>query len=236
MFGSLFVKADHALGFFLLLNIFNLLENNKKYGIIKAPWLVMAYLGVTILISESNISKLMLLVLIVFLVYRSFPKKIRLVSLVIALATAGVLATQALKMEKVQTQLYFIENQYNPEKSWENFQKGIAKRPQVVIAYAAVLPFKWVGDGPYSYFNILTGEFTMAKHFSQFIWTYADLGVIGVVLLIFLLYHLAASLRTSRFVFLFVFGMILIYAFMTTIFSDLAIMITLTSLLQSRKS
>jgi len=235
LFGSFFLKADHALGFFLLMNIFNLIENNRSQNITKHAWLFYGLLGGTVFLSESNITKLLLLVFVAYLIFKSFPRKIRIISLVIAILVTPLLMQQAAKIKNVQTQLHFIDTQYNVTKSWENFEKGIAKRPQVIITYARKIPLKWIGDGPYSYFDILKGKFAKTKHFSQMIWTYADLGLIGLFLFLLLLWSLVRSLEISGYLSAIVFGVILIYSLMTTIFSDLAIMISLISLLQKRK-
>ncbi len=236
MFGSFFLKADHALGFFLLFNIINLVENNKKLKITNYPFLAFLYLSLTIFLTGSNISKVILLVLLIYLVYKSFPRKIRVLSLVLALLLTPLVLNLALRVDAVNTEAYFIKTQYNAEKSLINYEKGIAKRPQVLIAYATAIPFKWVGDGPYSYFDILTGKFQKTKHFSQIIWAYADLGIVGLIILIALIYNLVKNLDVSNDTAIFIFGIVLIFSLMTTIFSDLAIMITLTSLLQKNKT
>lgn len=235
MFGTFFIKADHAMGFFLLMNILNLIENNKKLKITKFPIFTYFYLGLTILFAESNISKVLLLLLIAYMVYRAFPKKIRIISLFLAILMTPILIKQAKNIDAVKTEIYFIETQYNVSKSWENFERGIAKRPQVVIAYASKIPIKIVGDGPYTYFNILEGKFGKAKHFSQLLWTYVDLGLVGLLVVLPLLYVVVKSFDLSTHITIILFVSILIYAFMTTIFSDLAIMIALLGIFQKTK-
>jgi len=234
-FGSFFLKADHALGFFLVLNVFNLIENNKDKSITKYPKFILFYLCATIFFTESNVSKLVLVLFLGYLIYKSFPKKVRVFGVLIILLLVPLTISQAKKVRAFEREIYFIQEEYNPDKSFSNYERGIAKRPQVVITYATKLPFRVVGEGPYSYFNVLKGKFTKTEHFSQLIWAYADLGIIGLVLLILLLYLLVNSFNLDRGVKFILFGVVIIYAFMTTIFSDLAIMITLTSLLQNNK-
>ncbi len=235
MFGTFFLKADHALGFFILFNIFNIIENNKDNEITKYPKLIYLYLGLTILISESNISKLILVVFVLYMIYRFFPKKIKIIGILAVILASPFLISQIVKINAVKQQIHFIKNEYNVEKSYRNYERGIAKRPQVIISYASKIPIKILGDGPYSYFNILKGKFTQTKHFSQIIWAYADLGIVGVVLFVLLLYAIVKNLCLSSYISIFVFSITLIFSFMTTIFSDLGIMITLTCLLQNRK-
>ena len=236
MFGSFFIKADHALGFFLLFNVLNLIENNKLLNITKHPVFAIIYLSLTLFLTGSNISKVILILLFLYIAYRSFPRKTRIISLLLAILLVPLAVNIALKVEAVRTEAYFIKTQYNTEKSLINYERGIAKRPQVIIAYATAIPFKWVGDGPYSYFDILLGKFKKTKHFSQIIWTYADLGIIGLLILVALIYNLVISLDASSHITVFIFGIVLIFSLMTTIFSDLAIMITLTSLFHNNRS
>ena len=234
MFGSLFLKADHALGLFLLFNIFNIVINNHKKQVTKYPVLMYLYLGFTILYSESNITKLILLVFTAYAIYRAIPRKAKSIGLVISVIMMFFFINKAKEIKAVRGEIIFMENEYNPKKSYRNFERGIAKRPQVVISYATKIPAKIIGDGPYSYFDIIKGEFKLTKHFSQLIWSYADLGIIGVLLVVIILYNLIKSLYLPRYIFIPIFLIIIIYSFMTTIFSDLAIMITLCGLLQIR--
>lgn len=236
MFGTFFLKADHAMGFFLLFNIFNLIENNPQQQITRYPKSLYFYLGLTILVSESNISKLVLSIFVLYMVYKAFPKKIKVFGVLAIVLATPIVYSQISKVPAVKDEIHFIKSEYNVVKSYRNYERGIAKRPQVIIAYASKIPFKIIGDGPYSYFNILKGRFTQTQHFSQIIWTYADLGIIGVIILIMLLYAIVKSLELSSYISVFVFSIILIFSLMTTILSDLGIMITLISLLQKRKN
>lgn len=225
MFGSFFLKADHALGLFLLFNIFNILEKNKNKEITNYPILMFLYLSITIFYAESNITKLALFLLTVYYVYRSVPKKLKIVGVFVAFLFSLLLITQAKRIEPVRAEIHFLDYEYNTKKSVRNFERGIAKRPQVIIAYATHFPLKIVGDGPYSYFNILEGKFVNTQHFSQIIWTYADLGILGIILLMLILYRLAKGIDVPKHQRVFLFFILITYAFMTTIFGDIGIMI-----------
>ncbi|WP_159022158.1 hypothetical protein [Formosa sp. L2A11] len=235
MFGTFFLKADHALGYFILFNIFNLIENNEDKKITKYPTLFYLYFGATILASESNISKLILGVFVLYMIYRTFPKKIKILGILAVIISSPFLISQLIKFKAVEHEIYIIKKEYNVKKSYINYERGIAKRPQVIITYASKIPLKIFGDGPYSYFNILKGKFSKTKHFSQILWMYADLGIIGLVIFIMLLYAIVKNLELSNHINVFVFGITLVFSLMTTIFSDLCIMITLMCILQNRK-
>lgn len=235
MFGSFFLKADHALGLFLLFSVFNIVVNNTNKEITKYPLLMYLYFGATIMYSESNITKLMFLIFTIYTLYRLVPRKIKIIGLIVVFFAGLIAINEAQKIEAVQGEIEFVKYEYNAKKSYRNFERGIAKRPQVVIAYATKIPIKIIGDGPYSYFNILKREFTLTQHFSQIIWTYADLGILGLIIFVLLLFSLIKSLGLASHMTFVVFALMIVYSFMTTIFSDVAIMITLISLLQKRK-
>jgi hypothetical protein len=232
LFGSFFLKADHALGFFLLLNILNILNNNKNREITKYPIPIYVYLGFTILSSESNISKLLLIFLIAYLTYKSFPRKIKTFGFVLIIIASLFAYPHIKKMRVFEREIEFMKEEYNVEKSYRNYKNKIAKRAQIMITYSNKLPLKWFGEGPYSYFNIMKGKFTQTKHFSQLLWTYNDLGIIGLIVVIFSMIFIVFDLDVSFYVKVILLGAILIYSFMTTIFSDLAIMVSLTSILR----
>lgn len=233
MFGTFFLKADHSLGFFLLFNIINIYRVNKALTI--SSKLIIVYLALTIFVGESNVTKLLAVIFVLYIIYGLVPKKIRIIGLLAVVVLIPIGLGQLKKITAFEREVYFIKNEYNPEKSLRNYERGIAKRPQVVISYATKIPIKVIGDGPYSYFNIIKGQFENTKHFSQLIWTYADLGLIGLILTLLMLYALTLSLGLSIQLRYIVFSFIMVYAFMTTIFSDLAIMITFMSLLQNKK-
>jgi len=232
LFGSFFLKADHALGFFLLLNIFNIINNNKKNEITKYPILIYAYLGFTIFRSESNISKLLLIILIAYLLYKLIPRKVKNVGLILILISSFFIYPQVKKIKFLEREIEFMDAEYNVEKSYRNYKRKIAKRSQIIITYVKKLPTKWIGEGPYSYFNILKGKFNQTNHFSQLIWTYNDLGIIGLIILLFSMIFIVLDLELTAYIKVMLIGAILIYSFMTTIFSDLAIMVSLVSILR----
>ncbi|MGJ8548450.1 hypothetical protein [Winogradskyella wichelsiae] len=233
MFGTFFLKADHALGFFLLFNIINIYTRTKAASI--SSKLIILYLVLTIFFGESNVSKLLVLIFILYMVYTIVPKKIRIIGLVALVFLIPISLVQLNKIKAFETEVYFIKNQYNIKTSFRNYEIGIAKRPQVVISYATKIPLKFIGDGPYSYFDIIKGKFALTKHFSQLIWVYADIGLFGLTLLILILYILTLNLGLSITLRFLVFSFILVYAFMTTILSDLVIMITFMSLLKNKR-
>src|SRR5690606_18966472 len=118
MFGSFFLKADHALGLFLLFNVFNIIEKNKNKEITRYPFVMFLYLAITIFYSESNITKLVLLIFTVYSIYRIVPKKLKTIGLIIAFLFSFIFINQVKRLEPVQAEIHFISNEYNVNKSF----------------------------------------------------------------------------------------------------------------------
>src|SRR5690606_11374307 len=77
LFGSFFINSDHSLGFFLLITVLAISFNfGNVRSQIKRPMLIIAYLSVTLLLAESNISKALLILFLRYLITVSFYKKL----------------------------------------------------------------------------------------------------------------------------------------------------------------
>ncbi|MCO5724231.1 hypothetical protein [Robiginitalea marina] len=239
MYGTLFIKSDHSLGILLLLIIATMIFRRdliRKW----IPWvnLSIIYLGVTLFLTESNISKLVFLIILatVFVVpiyhrYKgTFVFKAAVGFLVGALIAVGVLMRNS---DLVQRKLGgTIERQFSIEQAQRFYDLGTAKRFQVIMVAVSNMETKWFGDGPYSYFDIRTGEFRQTRHFSQLIWSYYDLGLVGLIVVLIFIFCLAKQFQIDRGIpFLFLFLIFILYSFYTTILSDVAILLAAFSLL-----
>ncbi|PIV92779.1 MAG: hypothetical protein COW44_12935 [Flavobacteriaceae bacterium CG17_big_fil_post_rev_8_21_14_2_50_33_15] len=235
LFGSFFLKSDHSLGFFILCVITTMLLNIRKDGkLIKLPVISIIYLSVTVFLTESNISKLFLSILLVLSIviplYKRYKMSYILKAVVLLFGTLIVLFVYSLRdQEFVKARLGGdFESQYSLSVSERQYELGTAKRGQILIMAFNNLETKWIGDGPYSYFNILTGEFKRTIHFSQLIWTYFDLGFIGLIVVMGLLISILRYLDIDKGIpFYTVLGVVIVYSFYTTVFSDIAIMFSL---------
>ena len=206
MFGTFFIKADHALGFFILFYIINIIFRIRRKEIKKIPWFLLTYLSLTIFIMESNLSKLMLILVLLYYVFLWLYSKINFLG-IFAIAFMGIIAFNLLlKIDAVNAQYRYFKSKYTPQESAIAFERGYAKRPQVVVTFATRKPFEWIGHGPYDYFNLLTGKFKKPNHFSQLIWTYNDLGIIGLLTMIIIAFFLTRSLLLDLESFILIFG------------------------------
>jgi len=232
LFGSFFMKSDHSLGVFILCIITSILLNlRSKRKPVKYPVISVIYLGVTIFFTESNISKLFLCLLlastIIIPIYQKHKKSLVLKLMAVLFGLFIVLFAYNLRgQEFVKKKLGGVfETQYSIKTSSKQYELGTAKRGQILIVVFNKLDIKWIGEGPYSYFNILTGQFKKTIHFSQLIWTYFDLGLMGIMVvvgfLISILKYLEIDSGPPFYITLLV---MLVYAFYTTIFSDVSIM------------
>lgn len=244
MFGSFFIKSDHSLALFLLFIIINILLNRRNFkGRLKYPWFSVLYLSLSILFTESNISKAFLIVLlaisILFPIYEKHKSSLKFK--VIALLMMAVLASVAFNMSDSEfVEKRFggsLEGQFSIKTAQRQFDLGYAKRSQILIMMVKKIETKWIGDGPYSYFDIRTGEFKQTQHFTQIIWTYFDLGLIGLFIIFGYIFSIIKYLDIKRgwpkFIFV---SVIFIYAFYTTIFSDIAIMLSLMTVFNKKEN
>lgn len=235
LFGTFFLKSDHSLGFFLILVISAILLNiNNLRRTLPNPMFIVIYLSVTIVIAESNISKALLAIVWFLLLFFLFYRKIRNSKYFIPILTTVsiVLAVAAYSARDLPFVIRkmggSIESHFSPERSYRFYEQKTAKREHIVVAAATMMQPKYLGEGPYSYFDITTGKFAHTIHFSQLIWTYFDLGIFGVISFLMFLAVLVKALKiTDSIGILALLGISLIYSFYTTIFSEIAIIFSL---------
>lgn len=241
MFGTFFIKSDHSLAIFVLFSIILILTKNKD-KLFKFPIISIIYLSITVFLAESTISKFFLCVILSTSIIIPFYKKYKN-TLSFKFITVIIVASLSLTIYNLRKQEFVekilggqFERQYSIEVSELRYESKTAKRGQILIVILNKLPVKVIGDGPYSYFNLLTGKFTNTKHFTQIIWTYFDLGLIGTVIFFGLLISLISYLNIPRGILFHVFlSVFVVYSFYTTIFSDIAILFSLLMTFNKKK-
>lgn len=238
MFGSFFIKSDHSLGVFLLLIIALILfKRNSLKSIIKFHKLAILYLGITLFLTESNISKLLFVILIstffIIPIYKKYSGSLKFKISVLLLAGAILITGYNLREEQfIQDKLGGkLEKQFSIDNARKFYELGTAKRFQIILVAATQLKTKWIGDGPYSYFDIRTGKFKQTRHFTQLIWTYYDLGLLGLLIVLGYIISMLRYLDIEKGIpFMFALGIFLVYSLYTTILSDIAIMFGIMSI------
>ena len=242
MFGTFFIKSDHSLGAFLLLMVGLLLIKNQLFSFSKQErWIWVGYLSLTLFLTESNISKLFLIVLLssylVIPLYKKLKSSVlfRVVALVFVLGIAYI--GYSIKDEQIIKDRLggSFEKQTSLATAEKYYDLGTAKRFQIIIVAYNKIPTKWIGDGPYSYFDIRTGKFKQTMHFTQLIWSYYDLGLVGLFLVGLYLIHLLKFLNIPRGIpFLFFGGIFFFYSLYTTVLSDIAIFFALFAMFNKK--
>jgi hypothetical protein len=78
------------------------------------------------------------------------------------------------------------------------YNRGLARREQIILVLLSD-GINYIGNGAYAYFDILTGKFAKTfRHFSQLIWTYYDLGIIGLGLFFYYVKSLNGLFKSRR--------------------------------------
>lgn len=234
-FGTFPFKADHALGLFLLFTILNIYWYNKKLKLTKYPWLVMVWIGITIFLTDTKITQLMLAGLFVFHAYMVVPRNIKILGIVTVVITAITAIFLLQKIPILKQEYEYAQRAYTLKHSKATYNSGIyARRLNIVIYYMHYRPLTLIGEGPYDYFDFKKGKFKKTHHFTQLIWTYNDVGLLGLITVILFLFFIVKSLALSRWRTYLIFLILMVYAFFTVALFDFALMIALLTVLNKR--
>lgn len=235
MFGTFFIKSDHSLSIFLVFLVLIIILNKDGFrDKLKLPILTIIYLSITVYIAESNISKAFLTILLFFSfiipLYKKYRHTFKFKLVVLFSLIALLFAINEIKDAEFMKKRFggTLDRQFSVEVAQKQYNLKTAKRSQILLLIFSRIEPKWIGEGPYSYFDIRTGKFNYTKHFTQIIWSYFDLGIFGVLVvlgyLIAIIKYLDIKKGIPKLIF---FGFLLTYTFYTTIYSDIAIIFSL---------
>ncbi|WP_282134861.1 hypothetical protein [Seonamhaeicola maritimus] len=228
MFGTFALKADHALGFFLIIYLLSIIFKIKSGKLKnKINYFTLIYISFIIVIIESNLTKVILLLIIGYYFALWVFKKISIFGIFLVVLGGFFLFKLAMTSRVIESQMDHYTRTLNKEYSIKAVERGYEKRPHIVIYQLNNESFKWIGNGPYDYYNILKGEFKRTIHFSQIIWFYNDLGLIGLILGVIALFLVIKNLnlgRESTWLFM---GIMILYLFMTNVLGDVSMMFSL---------
>jgi len=229
-FGSFFIKNDHALGFFLVVNLLYI----WSYPILKNKFqrnLVSIIIIASLFISNSNTSILYLFGAITILIFRNRESisKIRVDRVFYLLIFLLIIY---LIVDFFEPKFYLdlqnkLSNSLDYKTAVKWYKQGQARREQIVVLLIKD-GLNFFGNGAYAYFDILKSEFTRNfRHFSQLIWIYYDIGLIGLLgflMIIFKTNKLFKDNSSSYSMYLSI-G-ILIYSFFTIVTFDINFILT----------
>lgn len=230
MFGTFPLSSDHFLSFFLIMNI--LYIGTKKSLLTFFDYFIILYSIICISLTNSVTSYLFMISTLVYIFFLRSNIYIKTSSIVISV---GILVFLYFNLYEVLTllgkpELFEMTNT-------KFIAQGTAGRIQTFF-YVFTNKLSIFGYGPSSYFNPLSGGFQLNLNFSQLLWFFYDLGVIGVVLVISLISSFLYSFNIEKNIRIYLFSMILAYSFSSTIFDQVVFMLTINifvSLFEKRK-
>ena len=230
MFGTFPLSTDHFLSFFLIMNI--LYIGIKKSALTFFDYFIIGYSIICISLTNSVTSYLFLISTIAYILFLRSNIYIKAYSIIISI---GVLVFLYFNIYEILGLLRKPELLDMTNTGY--IEQGTAGRIQTLF-YVFTNKLSVFGRGPSSYFNPLKGGFQLNLNFSQLLWFYYDLGVMGVILLISLIGSFLYSLNITTNIRIYLFILILAYSFSSTIFDQVAFMLLLNifvSLFEKRK-
>src|SRR5690606_74292 len=220
-FGTFFLKNDHALGFFLSCMILFLLFNmGHRYIKIFA-----LYLTITIFFTNSEISMLLAFLVWTYYIWNVLNYRKIIIALFFSLIIIIPVSYYAINNLELEGEINQISKDLSLDKAQRMYERKEATRQQTIIVLAHE-ELKIIGEGPYTYFDILSGKFYQNPNFSQIIWGYYDLGLVGLIFLFCYIISIYFSIKSRMRYAPLIFLMLCVYALFTNILADLAIMIT----------
>ncbi len=227
MFGPFFLKADHSLGFFLIMFLLGIIFKVKSKKLAQIPWLVIIYISITVLLMESNLTKVVLVLIFLYFASIYLFRKLKVFGGLFILLLLYLTFLFINTVPVIQTEILHFKKEFTPVQSHKAVERGYSKRPQILVDQIYNYPIKIIGNGPYDYFNILSGKFKKTIHFSQIIWTYNDLGIFGFIIVLLIAYYFVKYLNFDRQSSILIYFILFLYLFMTNVYSDISMMLTL---------
>lgn len=196
-FGTFNFKGDAPMAFFLvLIVIFSLFDTKRNY-IIRHKWFVPFWLTLTILVTNAELVKLILMIVwgVYFFRYLNFKTLVYSVGAlgvaVMALALSGALN------EIVADFTYSLANNARIDvSSQEAFLSGNYARG-AAIAYYIDKGTSWFGDGPSRYYDVFSKSRVLGNtgHILTF---YSEIGLLGWLVSVLIFFMVAFPIRKGR--------------------------------------
>ena len=219
MFGTFPLSADHFLSFFLIMNIIYI--GIKKAALTFFDYFIIIYSILCISLTNSVTSYMLLILTLAYIFFLRSNIYIKIPSVIISilvLVFAYFNIYEVLGLLQKPELLDMTNVKY--------IEDGSAGRIQTFF-YVFSSDLSIFGNGPSAYFNPFLGEFQLNLNFSQLLWFYYDLGVIGVIFPILLIYSFLFSFNISNHLRIYLFFLVLAYSFSSTIFDQFAFLLTL---------
>ncbi len=219
LFGTFPLSADHFLSFFLIMNI--LYVGLKASSLTLVNYFIIIYSIVCISLTNSTTSYLLLAATLLYIFFIRSSLYLRIYSIFISIIFLVFLYFNIYEVFSLLNKPELLEMT-----NTKHIAQGSAGRIQTFF-YILTNKLSIFGNGPSSYFNPLKSGFQLNLNFSQLLWFYYDLGVMGVVLLISLIYSFLVSFSFSNHLRVYLFFLIFAYSFSSTIFDQLSFLLIL---------
>ena len=190
-YGTFFVKSDSLMSTFLILLVIYLLYVKREFS--RYNIMVIVTSCITIFLADSRISQISILGIVAYyvLVSSTIKQKIGFLVLVFVIFMSFFFTGYTNK----------LSNQFADTLEQITFQKGVSQRRfeegeyarAAAILYFMSEPLKIFGDGPGKYVNPITGEMELGLQ-SQYLKSYAETGLVGMVLSIVGVFVIVLSL------------------------------------------
>ena len=220
MFGTFPLSSDHFLSFFLIINI--LYIGTKKSFLTFFDYFIIVYSIICISLTNSVTSYLFLISTLAFIL---FFKSNMYIKLFYVIVSVSLLAFFYFNLH------YFLDLLGKPElldmTNVSHINEGTAGRFQTFY-FVFINELSIYGHGPASYYNPLKGGFQLNLNFSQLLWFYYDLGIMGVVLLISLVFSFLYSFSIANYIRIYLAILVLAYSFSSTILDQITFLVILT--------
>jgi len=219
MFGTFPLSSDHFLSFFLIMNI--LYIGTKNSSLTFFDYFIILYSIACLSLTNSVTSYLFISLTIAYILFLRSNLYVKASAITISV---GVLVFIYFNIYEVLSLLQ------KPElldmTNIQHINEGTAGRIQTFF-YVFINKLSIFGHGPSSYYNPFFGGFQFNLNFSQLLWFYYDLGIMGVILIILLIYSFLYNFNIANNLRSYLFILILAYSFSSTIFDQLAFMLIL---------
>lgn len=199
-FGMGTFSGDTSMAFALIGLIILLLFAPYTHSVVKRKWLMSGWLSVTVLFSNSQIQHITILLvwggyLISHLKVRTIVVSILVLVVVtgalVILHQSGVMTFPPLSHTLARLSKLSLIVERNVRE--EQFLEGGHAR-EAAIHYYLQQPMKWIGEGPGSAYNTVTGERTIGSWGHAFTF-YAEVGLVGWLLSILAFLVMASPAR-----------------------------------------
>jgi hypothetical protein len=198
-FGSFYVSNDPAMSFFLMGLILFLLFDNDNNEFIKNKFLLAGYLTLGVLVSNSQLSNILVILIWAAFLLRKFKIKDLIKS--VAIVTAAALLILSLGFYdflkwKITNALEQVSIESIQSAAGSNFEEGKYERTAAIYFYLTQ-PLKIIGDGPSAYYDALNRQFTLGNT-GQIFTLYAEVGIVGLLFGYLIFYEMSRRRNASK--------------------------------------